>query len=79
MIRVLALPMLLLLAACGGLAPAQTEATAFQNTATGEVVVGCGPMQGFEGAIEKAQQGCAQSYQSAGWQQVNKSVANLRQ
>jgi hypothetical protein len=79
MTRILALPMLLLLAACSGLAPAKTEATTFQNMETGELVAGCGPMQGFEGAIEKAQQGCAQSYQSAGWHQVNGSVANLRQ
>jgi hypothetical protein len=78
MTRVLALPLLLLLAACGGLAPAKTQATAFQNQLTGQIVAGCGPMQGFEGAIEKAQQGCTESYKSAGWQQVNSSVARVQ-
>jgi hypothetical protein len=62
MTRALALLMLLLLAACGGLAPAKTEATAFQNPQTGQVVGACGPMQGFDGAIGKAQQGCDQTY-----------------
>ena len=68
--RVLALPLLLLLAACGGLAPAKTQATAFQNPQTGQVVAGCGPMQGFAGAIEKAQQGCTESFKSAGWRHM---------
>ncbi len=75
MTRVLALPLLLLLAACSGLAPAKTEATAFQNPQTGQVVAGCGPMQGFEGAVEEAQQGCTESYKSAGWRQLNGAVA----
>jgi hypothetical protein len=77
MTRALALPLLLLLAACSGLAPAKTEATAFENVQTGQVVAACGPMQGFKGAIEEAQQGCAESYKSAGWQAVNRSVANV--
>ena len=75
MTRVLALPMLLLLAACSGLAPAKTEATAFQHPQTGQVVEGCGPMQGFKGAIEKAQQGCDQAFQAKGWVPLNQSVA----
>jgi hypothetical protein len=75
MMRALALPLLLLLAACNGLAPAETQATAFQNPQTGQIVAACGPMQGFKGAIEEAQKGCAESYQSAGWHQI--SVANL--
>jgi len=75
--RVLALPMLLLLAACGGLAPARTGAAAFQNPQTGQVVAACGPMQGFEVAIDKAQQGCHQAYQAKGWVPLNESVAAL--
>jgi hypothetical protein len=42
MTRLLALPMLLLLAACSGLAPAKTEATAFENAQTGQRAAGCG-------------------------------------
>ena len=75
MTRVLALPVLLLLAACSGLAPATTDATAFQNPKTGQVTSGCGPMQGFKGAIDKAQQGCKQAWQSKGWQPVNQAAA----
>jgi hypothetical protein len=74
MTRALALPLLLLLAACSGFAPAQTRATAFQNAQTGQVVAACGPMQGFKGAIEEAQKGCSQSYQDAGWHQVSVAV-----
>jgi len=75
MTRVLALPLLLLLAACSGLAPAKTEATDFKNPQTGQVVAVCGPMQGFKGAIDKAQQGCEQAWQAKGWQPVNRAVA----
>ena len=67
----------LLLAACGGLAPAKTEATAFQNPQTGQVVGACGPMQGFDGAIGKAQQGCDQTYQAKGWTPLNR-IASRR-
>jgi ABC-type glycerol-3-phosphate transport system substrate-binding protein len=77
MTRALALLMLLLLAACGGLATAKTEATAFQNPQTGQVVGACGPMQGFDGAIGKAQQGCDQAYQAKGWAPLDGSVAAL--
>ena len=65
----------LLLAACSGMAPAKTEATAFQNEATGQVVAGCGPMQGFKGAIDEAQKGCDQAWQAKGWTPLNQSVA----
>ena len=75
--RLPALTMLLLLAACSGLAPAKTQATAFQNPQTGQVVAACGPMQGFEGAIDKAQQGCDQAYQAKGWVRLTNSVAAL--
>ena len=47
--RVLALPLLLLLAACGGLAPAKTQATAFQNPQTGQVVAGLRADAGLRG------------------------------
>lgn len=79
MTRVLALPMLLLLAACSGLAPAKTETTAFQNRQTGQVATGCGPMQGFKGAIDEAQKGCEQAWQAKGWVPVNRSVAAVPQ
>lgn len=75
MTRVLALPMLLLLAACSGLAPAQTEATAFQNRQTDQIATGCGPMQGFKGAIDEAQKGCSQAWQAKGWMPLNELVA----
>jgi hypothetical protein len=75
MTRVLALPMLLLLAACSGLAPAKTEATAFESLQTGQVATGCGPMQGFKGAIDKAQHGCDQAWQAKGWMPLNESIA----
>jgi hypothetical protein len=75
MTRILALPLLLLLAACSGLAPAQTEATAFKNQQTGQVATGCGPMQGFKGAINEAQKGCEQAWQAKGWLPLNESVA----
>jgi hypothetical protein len=75
MTRILALPLLLLLAACSGLAPAQTEATAFKNQQTGHVATGCGPMQGFKGAIDEAQKGCEQAWQAKGWLPLNESVA----
>ena len=77
MTRALALPMLLLLAACSGFAPEETEATTFENPQTGQVTSGCGPMQGFEVAIDKAQQGCHQAYQAKGWVPLNESVAAL--
>jgi hypothetical protein len=77
MTRILALPLLLLLAACSGMAPAETQATAFQNPQTGQVVAACGPMQGFKGAIEEAKKGCSDSYKSAGWHPVNSAVASL--
>jgi hypothetical protein len=71
--------MLLLLAACSGLAPAETEATAFENPQTGQMASGCAPMQGFEGAIDKAQQGCDQAWQAKDWVPLNQSVAALSQ
>ena len=75
MTRVVALPMLVLLAACSGLAPANTGATAFENPQTGLVATGCGPMQGFKGAVEEAQQGCDQAWQAKGWVPLNESIA----
>lgn len=77
MTRALALPMLLLLAACSGLAPAKTEATAFENSQTGQVASGCGPMQGFKGAIDKAQQGCDRAWRAKGWVPLDPVVAAL--
>ncbi|HWE75886.1 MAG TPA: hypothetical protein VG328_22185 [Stellaceae bacterium] len=67
MTRALALPCLLLLASCSGLTPVETQGTAFQNPQTGQIVTECGPMQGFEDAIDEAQKGCTDSYKSAGW------------
>jgi len=77
MTRALALPLLLLLAGCGGLVPAKTDATALENPRTGRTAEGCGPMQGFKGAIDKAQQGCDQAWQAKGWMPLNQSVAAL--
>jgi hypothetical protein len=69
--------MLLLLAACSGLAPAKTEATTFQNQQTGQMATGCGPMQGFKGAIDEAQKGCDQAWQAKGWVPLDGPVASL--
>jgi hypothetical protein len=77
MTRALALPMLLLLAACSGFAPEETEATTFENPQTGQVTSGCGPMQGFKGAVDKVQHGCDQAWQAKGWKPLNQSVAAL--
>lgn len=77
MTRALALPLLLLLAACSGLAPAKTEATAFENPQTGQLTAGCGPIQGFRGAVDKAQHGCDQAWQAKGWVPLNQSIASL--
>ena len=79
MTRALALPMLLLLAGCSGLAPAKTDATAFENPQTGQVADGCGPIQGFRGAVEKAHQGCDEAWQAKGWVPLNRSIASLPQ
>jgi len=79
MTRILALPLLLLLAACSGLVPAKTEATTFENPQTGQVAAGCGPMQGFKGAIDKAQKGCDQAWEAKGWVPLDLSVAALPQ
>ena len=67
MTRALALPLLLLLAGCSGLIPAKTDATAFENPQTGQLADGCGPIQGFKDAVDKAQQGCDQAWQAKGW------------
>ena len=77
MTRALALPLLLLLAACSGLAPAKTEATAFEDPQTGQLADGCGPIQGFRGAVDKAQHGCDQAWQAKGWVPLNQSIAAL--
>ena len=77
MTRALTLPMLLLLAACSGLPPAKTEATAFENPQNGHVASGCGPMQGFKGAIDEAQQGCDQAWEAKGWVPLNSVIAAL--
>ena len=77
--RALTLPTLLLptllLAACSGMAPAETQATNFENPQTSAVAQGCGPMQGFKGAIDEAQKGCDQAWQAKGWVPLNNSVA----
>lgn len=75
MTRALVLPILLLLAACSGLAPAETGATGFENPKTGEVTSACGPMQGFKGALDKAEHGCDQAWEAKGWVPLNRSVA----
>jgi hypothetical protein len=77
MTRALALPILLLLAGCTGLSPAETQATAFENPQTGQIADGCGPIQGFRGAVDKAQQGCDQAWEAKGWVPLNHSVAAL--
>jgi hypothetical protein len=76
MTRAFALLSLLLLASCGSFTPIEVQGTAFQNPKTGQIVTGCGPMQGFEGAIDEAQSGCTDSYKSAGWQPVTGPVAH---
>ncbi|HEX3970801.1 MAG TPA: hypothetical protein VHX19_05740 [Stellaceae bacterium] len=65
----------MLLAACSGLAPAETQATNFKNSQTGEVASGCGPMQGFKGAIDEARKGCDQAWQAKGWIPLNSAIA----
>lgn len=77
--RVLALPMLLLLADCSGLAPATTQATAFQNPQNGQIAPACGPMQGFKGAVDNAEHGCTQAWQANGWEPMDRSVGVLPQ
>ena len=77
MTRVLSLLMLLLLGACSGLVPAKTEATGFENPRTGQVATGCGPMQGFKGAVDEAQQGCDEAWEAKGWLPLTSSVAAL--
>ena len=76
MTRALALPLLFLLAACSGLAPAKTEATAFENPRR-QLADGCGPIQGFKGAVDKVQHGCDQAWQAKGWVPLNQSIAAL--
>jgi hypothetical protein len=77
MMRALALPILLLLGGCTGLIPAATDATAFENPQTGQVTDGCGPIQGFKGAVDKAQRGCDQAWQAKGWVPLDHAVAAL--
>lgn len=67
MMRVFALLAVLLLGACSGLTPASVGATRFRDAQSGEVVSGCGPMQGFAGPLHEAQQGCIDSYKGKGW------------
>ena len=69
--------MLLLLAACSGVAAAKTEATAFENSRTGQMTAACGPRQGFKGALDKARHGCDQDWPAKGWVPLNQSVADL--
>lgn len=64
--RIFALLTVLLLGACSALTPASVDATQFRN-AQGQVAAGCGPMQGFAGALQKAQQGCIDAWKSKGW------------
>jgi len=68
---------MLLLAACSGLAPGKTEATAFEDPQTGQVADVCGPIQGFKGAVAKAQRGCDQAWQAKGWVPLNQSIVAL--
>jgi hypothetical protein len=42
----------------------------FRNEQTGELQSGCGPMQGFTVALDRAQQGCTQSFENNGWTQL---------
>ena len=60
----------LMLGACSSLAPATVDGTGFRNT-RGQVTVGCGPMQGFAGPLEKAREGCIDAYKSKGWRSIN--------
>ena len=56
-----------LLGACSSLAPAAVDATPFRNAQTGQVIAGCGPMQGVTGPLEKARQARISAYRSKGW------------
>lgn len=69
--RIGALLTLLLLGACSGLAPASVGATQFRNSQTGQIVLGCGQMQGFAGALQKAQAGCVDAFKGKGWTPLN--------
>jgi len=60
--RALALIGVLALGACSSVG-----GSAFRNEQTGQIEEGCGPMQGLSFAIERAQQGCEESYQNDGW------------
>jgi hypothetical protein len=59
--------LLLALAACTPEGPRHS----FRNPATGAVVDACGPYPGLARAVAAAEQGCADAYKSAGWQQVD--------
>lgn len=69
--RIGALLTLLLLGACSGLTPASVGATQFRNAQTGQVVAGCGEMQGFAGALQQAQSGCIDAFKDKGWTPLN--------
>jgi hypothetical protein len=58
---------MLALAACS---TASINATEFRNDQTGQIEQGCGPMQGFAGPVQEAQQGCADSFKDQGWTQI---------
>ncbi|HEY3916366.1 MAG TPA: hypothetical protein VGL83_01170 [Stellaceae bacterium] len=68
--RLFALLAVLLLGACNSLAPGSVDATQFRN-AQGQVATGCGPMQGFAGPLQKAQQGCIDAWKSKSWTPVS--------
>jgi len=75
--RVLALPLLFLLGACSAIAPAKNDATAFENPQTGTIAAGCGPMQGFAGPLEQANEGCTKAWEAQGWVPLSTAVASL--
>lgn len=55
---------MLLLAACGTTSVGGSQ---FRNNQTGQIEQGCGPMQGFAGPLQEAQQGCIDSFKDQGW------------
>ena len=58
---------MLLLAACS---TASVQGAQFRNNQTGQIEQGCGPMQGFAGPLQEAQQGCSDSFKDQGWTKI---------
>jgi hypothetical protein len=64
-IRGVSLVALLTLGACSAVGGHE-----FRNQQTGQLKTGCGPMEGFSVALDRAQQGCTQAFESKGWTEV---------